>query len=98
MGNGMSDVHFARGEAKDTVMESMAHVNLPTNGNKQYELDEFIKVLKVTQRVLTETYDELHSNGMSDLLEKYIKRHEQHQNDGHGQLQNSTKGVQGRGR
>ena len=68
MGNGMSDVHFARGEAKDTVMESMAHVNLPTNGNKQYELDEFIKVLKVTQRVLTETYDELHSNGMSDLL------------------------------
>jgi len=64
-----SDVHLARGEAKDTVMESMAHVKLPTNGNKQYELDEFLKVQKIIKRVLNETYDELNANGMCDLLE-----------------------------
>jgi hypothetical protein len=35
-----SDVHLARGKAKETVMASMAHFKLPTNGSKQYELDE----------------------------------------------------------
>ena len=66
-----SDVHLAQGEARDTVMESMAHVKLPTNSNKQYEHDEFIKVQKTVIRVLTETYNDLsNGKGMSELLEK----------------------------
>ena len=66
-----SDIHLAQGEAKDTVMESMAHVKLPTNSNKQYEHDEFIKVQKTVIRVLTETYNDLtNGKGMSELLEQ----------------------------
>ena len=65
-----SDIHLAQGEAKDTVMESMAHVKLPTNSNKQYEHDEFIKVQNTVKRVLTETYNDLtNGKGMSELLE-----------------------------
>jgi hypothetical protein len=66
-----SDIHLAQGEAKDTVMESMANVKLPTNSNKQYEHDEFIKVQKTVIRVLTETYNDLsNGKGMSELLEQ----------------------------
>ncbi len=66
-----SDVHLAQGEARDTVLESMAHVKLPTNSNKQYEHDEFVKVEKIIRRVLTETYNELsNGKGMSELLDK----------------------------
>ena len=65
-----SDIHLAQGEAKDTVMESMAHVKLPTKSNKQYEHDEFIKVQNTVKRVLTETYNDLtNGKGMSELLE-----------------------------
>ena len=65
-----SDVHLARGEAKDTVMDNMAHVNLPTNSNKQYDHDEIIKVVKTVTRVLTETFNELSDGkGMSELLD-----------------------------
>jgi hypothetical protein len=64
-----SDVHLARGEAKETVMASMAHVKLPTNGNKQYELDELLKVLKTVKRILTETFDELNANGKEQQTE-----------------------------
>jgi len=65
-----SDVHLARGEAKDTVMDNMAHVNLPTNSNKQYDHDEIIKVVKTATRVLTETFNELSDGkGMSELLD-----------------------------
>jgi hypothetical protein len=68
-----ADVHLARGEARDTVMESMAHVKLITNSNKQYDHDEWIKVTKTVRRVLTETFNE-HSNGkgMSELLDKAL--------------------------
>ena len=66
-----SDIHLAQGEAKDTVMESMAHVKLATNSNKQYEHDEYIKVEKTAIRVLTETYNDLsNGKGMSELLDE----------------------------
>jgi hypothetical protein len=66
-----TDIHLAQNEAKDTVMENMAHVKLPTNSNKQYEHDEFIKVQKTVIRVLTETYNDLtNGKGMSELLEQ----------------------------
>ena len=65
-----ADVHLARGEAKETVMENMAHVVLPTNSNKQYDHDEIIKVVKTATRVLTETFNELsNGKGMSELLD-----------------------------
>jgi hypothetical protein len=64
-----SDVHLSRCEAKETVMASMAHVKLPTNGNKQYKLDELLKVLKTVKRILTETFDELNANGKCNLLD-----------------------------
>ena len=66
-----TDVHLARGEARDTVMGMMAHVKLTTNSNKQYTHDEFIKVRNVVVRVLTETYNEL-SDGKG--MSKYSKK------------------------
>ena len=65
-----SDVHLARGKAKETLMEQLAHVKLPTNSNKQYDHNKMIKVLKIVTRVLTETFNnESNGKGMSELLE-----------------------------
>ena len=69
-----ADVHLFRGEARDTVMGMMAHVNLTTNSNKQYTHDEFIKVQNIVVRVLAETYNKLllDRKGMSELLEEAL--------------------------
>ena len=65
-----SDMHLAQGEAKETVMEQLAHVKLPTNSNKQYDHNEMIKLSKIVTRVLTETFnDKSNGKGMSELLE-----------------------------
>ena len=91
-----SDIHLAQGEAKDTVMESMAHVKLATNSNKQYEHDEYIKVEKTAIRVLTETYNDLsNGKGMSELLDENPNDVNKDQDDGLDQLQDSTTGSGG---
>jgi hypothetical protein len=50
-----SDVHNARGDAKETVMAQLAHVNLPTNSSKQYDHDKMMKIVKIVKRVLNDT-------------------------------------------
>ena len=65
-----TDIHLARGEARETAKEQLAHVKLPVNSNKQYEHDEMIKLVKTVKRVLYETFNEAtNGKGMSELLE-----------------------------
>ena len=53
----MSDVHNAHSKAKETEMEQLAHINLPTNINKQYNHDKMVKIVKIVKIVFTKTFN-----------------------------------------